>query len=233
PITVIFGGKAAPAYVIAQDIIHLILTLSEWIANDPDVAPYLQVIMIENYNVTAAERIIPAADISEQISLASKEASATSNMKFMLNGAVTLCTIDGANVEIAELVGDDNIYTFGASSDEVVKLYAEGSYNAHAYYLKPGIKLLVDFITSPQFMATGNAERLQRLHDDFTSKDWFMALLDLEEYIQEKELVYSDYEDRKLWLKKSLVNIAMAGKFSSDRTIAEYNDEIWHLEADK
>ncbi|MFR8062684.1 MAG: glycogen/starch/alpha-glucan phosphorylase, partial [Lancefieldella rimae] len=233
PITVIFGGKAAPAYVIAQDIIHLILTLSEWIANDPDVAPYLQVIMIENYNVTAAERIIPAADISEQISLASKEASGTSNMKFMLNGAVTLCTIDGANVEIAELVGDDNIYTFGASSDEVVKLYAEGSYNAHAYYLKPGIKLLVDFITSPQFMATGNAERLQRLHDDFTSKDWFMALLDLEEYIQEKELVYSDYEDRKLWLKKSLVNIAMAGKFSSDRTIAEYNDEIWHLEADK
>lgn len=233
PITVIFGGKAAPAYVIAQDIIHLILTLSEWIANDPDVAPYLQVIMIENYNVTAAERIIPAADISEQISLASKEASGTSNMKFMLNGAVTLCTIDGANVEIAELVGDDNIYTFGASSDEVVKLYAEGSYNAHAYYLKPGIKLLVDFITNPQFMATGNAERLQRLHDDLTSKDWFMTLLDLEEYIQEKELVYSDYEDRKLWLKKSLVNIAMAGKFSSDRTIAEYNDEIWHLEADK
>ena len=188
PLTIIFGGKAAPAYVIAQDIIHLVLTLSKWIAADPDVAPYLQVVMIENYNVTAAEHVIPAADVSEQISLASKEASGTSNMKFMLNGAVTLCTLDGANVEIAELVGDENIYTFGASSHQVEKLYADGSYDAHALYLRPGTKLLVDFITNPAFMATGNAE-----------------------------------------MRKALVNIAHAGAFSSDRTIAQYNDEIWHL----
>lgn len=171
PLTIIFGGKAAPAYVIAQDIIHLVLTLSKWIAADPDVAPYLQVVMIENYNVTAAEHVIPAADVSEQISLASKEASGTSNMKFMLNGAVTLCTLDGANVEIAELVGDENIYTFGASSHQVEKLYADGSYDAHALYLRPGTKLLVNFITNPAFMATGNAERLQRLHDDMANKD--------------------------------------------------------------
>lgn len=229
PITVIFGGKAAPAYTIAQDIIHLILTLSQWIANDPDVSPYLQVIMVENYNVNAAEKLIPAADISEQISLASKEASGTSNMKFMLNGAVTLCTMDGANVEIADLVGQDNIYTFGASSEEVVRLYAENAYRPHDLYLRPGTKLLVDFITNPKFMATGNPERLKRLHDDMANKDWFMALLDLEEYIQVKERVYADYEDRTAWMKKSLVNTAMAGKFSSDRTISQYNDEIWHL----
>lgn len=229
PIAVIFGGKAAPAYTIAQDIIHLILTLSQWIANDPDVSPYLQVIMVENYNVSAAEKLIPAADISEQISLASKEASGTSNMKFMLNGAVTLCTMDGANVEIADLVGQDNIYTFGASSEEVVRLYAENAYRPHDLYLRPGTKLLVDFITSPKFMATGNPERLKRLHDDMANKDWFMALLDLEDYIQVKERVYADYEDRTAWMKKSLVNTAMAGKFSSDRTISQYNDEIWHL----
>ena len=229
PVTIIFGGKAAPAYTIAQDIIHLILTLSQWIANDPDVAPYLQVVMIENYNVTAAERVIPAADISEQISLASKEASGTSNMKFMLNGALTLCTLDGANVEIAELVGDENIYTFGASSKQVEQLYADGSYNAGALYLKPGIKLLVDFITNPAFMATGNAERLQRLHDDIKGKDWFMSLLDIEEYIQTKERVLADYEDRDAWMRKALINIANAGTFSSDRTISQYNDEIWHL----
>lgn len=229
PLTIIFGGKAAPAYVIAQDIIHLVLTLSKWIAADPDVAPYLQVVMIENYNVTAAEHVIPAADVSEQISLASKEASGTSNMKFMLNGAVTLCTLDGANVEIAELVGDENIYTFGASSHQVEKLYADGSYDAHALYLRPGTKLLVDFITNPAFMATGNAERLQRLHDDMTNKDWFMALLDIDEYIQKKEQVLADYEDRASWMRKALVNIAHAGAFSSDRTIAQYNDEIWHL----
>ncbi len=229
PITVVFGGKAAPAYTIAQDIIHLILTLSSWIANDPDVAPYLQVIMIENYNVSAAERVIPAADISEQISLASKEASGTSNMKFMLNGAVTLCTLDGANVEIADLVGEDNIYTFGTSSREVERLYAEGAYDPQAYYHKPGIKLLVDFITNPAFMATGNEERLRRLHDDMAHKDWFMALLDLEEYIQVKERVYADYEDRGAWVRKALVNVAQAGTFSSDRTIAQYNEDIWHL----
>ena len=229
PITVIFGGKAAPAYTIAQDIIHLILTLSQWIANDPDVSPYLQVIMVENYNVSAAEKLIPAADISEQISLASKEASGTSNMKFMLNGAVTLCTMDGANVEIADLVGPDNIYTFGASSEEVVRLYAENAYRPHDLYLRPGTKLLVDFITNPKFMATGSPERLKRLHDDMANKDWFMALLDLEDYIQVKERVYADYEDRTAWMKKSLVNTAMAGKFSSDRTISQYNDEIWHL----
>ena len=229
PLTIIFGGKAAPAYVIAQDIIHLVLTLSKWIAAGPDVAPYLQVVMIENYNVTAAEHVIPAADVSEQISLASKEASGTSNMKFMLNGAVTLCTLDGANVEIAELVGDENIYTFGASSHQVEKLYADGSYDAHALYLRPGTKLLVDFITNPAFMATGNAERLQRLHDDMANKDWFMALLDIDEYIQKKEQVLADYEDRASWMRKALVNIAHAGAFSSDRTIAQYNDEIWHL----
>ena len=229
PVTIIFGGKAAPAYTIAQDIIHLILTLSQWIANDPDVAPYLQVVMIENYNVTAAERVIPAADISEQISLASKEASGTSNMKFMLNGALTLCTLDGANVEIAELVGDENIYTFGASSKQVERLYADGTYNAGALYCKPGIKLLVDFITNPAFMATGNAERLQRLHDDIKDKDWFMALLDIEEYIQTKERVLADYEDQDAWMRKALINIANAGTFSSDRTISQYNDEIWHL----
>ena len=229
PVTIIFGGKAAPAYTIAQDIIHLILTLSQWIANDPDVAPYLQVVMIENYNVTAAEHVIPAADISEQISLASKEASGTSNMKFMLNGALTLCTLDGANVEIAELVGDENIYTFGASSKQVEQLYADGTYNAGALYRKPGIKLLVDFITNPAFMATGNAERLQRLHDDIKGKDWFMALLDIEEYIQTKERVLADYEDQDAWMRKALINIANAGTFSSDRTISQYNDEIWHL----
>lgn len=229
PITIVFGGKAAPAYTIAQDIIHLILTLSTWIANDPDVAPHLQVLMVENYNVTAAEHLIPAADISEQISLASKEASGTSNMKFMLNGAVTLCTLDGANVEIADLVGEGNIYTFGASSEEVERLYAEGSYDARFYYRRPGIKLLVDFMTNPHFMAMGSAERLRRLHDDVAGKDWFMALLDLEEYIQVKEAVYRDFEDRGAWARKELVNIAHAGTFSSDRTIAQYNGDIWHL----
>ena len=229
PITIVFGGKAAPAYVIAQDIIHLILTLSDWVAQDPDVSPYLQVLMVQNYNVTAAEHLIPAADISEQISLASKEASGTSNMKFMLNGAVTLCTLDGANVEIAELVGKDDIYTFGASSQEVERLYAEGSYDAFAHYSRPGVKLLVDFITNPRFMATGDAERLRRLHDDIVHKDWFMALLDLEEYIQLKEQVYRDYEDRHAWIQKALVNVAMAGTFSSDRTIAQYDEDIWHL----
>jgi starch phosphorylase len=233
PITIVFGGKAAPAYTIAQDVIHLIVTLGAWIANDPAVAPYLQVVMVENYDVTVAEHLIPAADVSEQISLASKEASGTSNMKFMLNGAVTLCTLDGANVEIARLVGPGNIYTFGASSERVERLYAEGSYDAHALYLRPATKLLVDFITNPQFMATGCPERLQRLHDDIAWKDWFMALLDLEEFIRVKEDVYADYEDRDAWVRKSLANVAAAGAFSSDRTIRQYNDDIWHLVPDE
>lgn len=233
PITVIFGGKAAPAYVAAQDIIHAILVLSSLIANDADVSPYLQVIMIENYNVTAAEHVIPAADISEQISLASKEASGTSNMKFMLNGAVTVCTVDGANVEIADLVGKENIYAFGASSDEVVSLYEHKGYKAKEFYKKPQIKPLVDFLISPEFISLGNEERLERLHKNLCSKDWFMTLLDLEAYISTKEHVFDDYEDRRAWLQKSLVNIAMAGTFSSDRTIAEYNNEIWHLIPDK
>lgn len=233
PITVIFGGKAAPAYVAAQDIIHAILVLSSLIANDADVSPYLQVIMIENYNVTAAEHVIPAADISEQISLASKEASGTSNMKFMLNGAVTVCTVDGANVEIADLVGKENIYTFGASSDEVVSLYEHKGYKAKEFYKKPQIKPLVDFLISPEFISLGNEERLERLHKNLCSKDWFMTLLDLEAYISTKEHVFDDYEDRRAWLQKSLVNIGMAGTFSSDRTIAEYNNEIWHLTPDK
>ena len=233
PITIVFGGKAAPAYTIAQDVIHLIVTLGAWIANDPAVAPYLQVVMVENYDVTAAEHLIPAADVSEQISLASKEASGTSNMKFMLNGAVTLCTLDGANVEIARLVGPENIYTFGASSEEVERLYAEGSYDAHALYLRPATKLLVDFITNPQFMATGCPDRLRRLHDDIAWKDWFMALLDLEEFIRVKEVVYADYEDRGAWMCKSLANVAAAGAFSSDRTIRQYNDDIWHLVPDE
>ena len=233
PITVIFGGKAAPAYVAAQDIIHAILVLSSLIANDADVSPYLQVIMIENYNVTAAEHVIPAADISEQISLASKEASGTSNMKFMLNGAVTVCTVDGANVEIADLVGKENIYAFGASSDEVVSLYEHKGYKAKEFYKKPQIKPLVDFLISPEFISLGNEERLERLHKNLCSKDWFMTLLDLEAYISTKERVFDDYEDRRAWLQKSLVNIAMAGTFSSDRTIAEYNDEIWRLTPDK
>ena len=233
PITVIFGGKAAPAYVAAQDIIHAILVLSSLIANDADVSPYLQVIMIENYNVTAAEHVIPAADISEQISLASKEASGTSNMKFMLNGAVTVCTVDGANVEIADLVGKENIYAFGASSDEVVSLYEHKGYKAKEFYKKPQIKPLVDFLISPEFISLGNEERLERLHKNLCSKDWFMTLLDLEAYISTKEHVFDDYENRRAWLQKSLVNIAMAGTFSSDRTIAEYNNEIWHLTPDK
>ena len=233
PITVIFGGKAAPAYVAAQDIIHAILVLSSLISNDADVSPYLQVIMIENYNVTAAEHVIPAADISEQISLASKEASGTSNMKFMLNGAVTVCTVDGANVEIADLVGKENIYTFGASSDEVVSLYEHKGYKVKEFYKKPQIKPLVDFLISPEFISLGNEERLERLHKNLRSKDWFMTLLDLEAYISAKEHVFDDYEDRRAWLQKSLVNIAMAGTFSSDRTIAEYNNEIWHLTPDK
>lgn len=229
PITVFFGGKAAPAYTIAQDIIHLILCLSEVIANDPQVAPHLQVVMVENYNVTASSFLIAAGDISEQISLASKEASGTGNMKFMLNGALTLGTMDGANVEIAELVGEDNIYIFGEDSETVIDLYAKSAYKSSEYYVREAIKPLVDFIVSDEVLAVGKAERLERLYNELISKDWFMTLLDLEDYIQVKERMLADYEDRDAWMDKVIVNIAKAGFFSSDRTIAQYEEEVWHL----
>ena len=229
PITVLFGGKAAPAYTIAQDIIHLILCLSEGIANDPQVAPHLQVVMVENYNVTASSFLIAAGDISEQISLASKEASGTGNMKFMLNGALTLGTMDGANVEIAELVGEDNIYIFGEDSETVIDLYAKSAYKSSEYYAREAIKPLVDFIVSDEVLAVGKAERLERLYNELISKDWFMTLLDLEDYIQVKERMLADYEDRDAWMDKVIVNIAKAGFFSSDRTIAQYEEEVWHL----
>jgi starch phosphorylase len=230
PITMIFGAKAAPAYTIAKDIIHLILCLSELTKNDPEVAPYFRVVMAENYNVTYAGKIIPAADISEQISLASKEASGTSNMKFMLNGALTLGTEDGANVEIRDLVGDDNIYIFGEKKDKVIKLYQDAGYVSKEYYEKPEIKRLVDFIVSDEIMkAGGKKEHLERLYKELISKDYFMTLLDLEEYIEIKEKVFADYEDKKTWNRKALINISKAGFFSSDRTIAQYNEEIWKL----
>ena len=230
PITFIFGAKAAPAYVIAKDIIHLILVLSEIINNDPDVNKYMKVIMVENYNVSYAEKLIPACDVSEQISLASKEASGTSNMKFMLNGAVTLGTDDGANVEIHELVGDDNIYIFGAKADEVIKHYKKADYVSKDYYKKsPVIKEAVDFIVSKQCLKVGHKENLERLYNELLNKDWFMTLLDLESYIKKKDEIFADYEDRAKWKKMMLVNIAKAGYFSSDRTIKDYNKDIWHL----
>ncbi|WP_159796993.1 glycogen/starch/alpha-glucan family phosphorylase [Streptococcus halichoeri] len=227
-LTVIFGGKAAPAYVIAQDIIHLILCLSELINNDPEVSPYLNVHLVENYNVTVAEHLIPASDISEQISLASKEASGTGNMKFMLNGALTLGTMDGANVEIAELAGMDNIYTFGQDSDTIIRLYAEGGYvSKHYYDSHPAIKAAVNFIISPDMLKIGNEQRLERLYLELINKDWFMTLIDLEDYIQTKERMLADYEDQDLWMTKVVHNIAKAGFFSSDRTIEQYNQDIW------
>lgn len=230
PITVIFGAKAAPAYTIAKDIIHMILCLQEIIDNDPDVKPYLNVVMVENYNVTLAEKLIPACDISEQISLASKEASGTGNMKFMLNGAVTLGTEDGANVEIHELVGDDNIYIFGASSDEVIAHYQHGDYVAQDYYQNnPVIHEVVDFITGPQMLAVGCEENLYRLKQELAGKDWFMTFLDFEDYVAKKEQAFEDYTDREAWAQKMLVNISKAGYFSSDRTIEEYNRDIWKL----
>lgn len=228
-ITVIFGGKAAPAYIIAQDIIHLILCLSELINNDPEVSKYLNVHLVENYNVTVAEKLIPATDISEQISLASKEASGTGNMKFMLNGALTLGTMDGANVEIAELAGMDNIYTFGKDSDTIIDLYDKAGYVSADYYNgDANIKRAVDFIISDEVKALGNEERLGRLHHELISKDWFMTLIDLAEYIEVKEQVFADYEDQESWNKKVVHNIAKAGFFSSDRTIEQYNEDIWH-----
>ena len=230
PITVIFGAKAAPAYIIAQDIIHLILCLQELINNDPEVSPYLKVVMVENYNVTWAEKLIPACDISEQISLASKEASGTGNMKFMLNGAVTLGTEDGANVEIHDFVGDDNIYIFGDLSETVVERYANGSYCAAQYYNNnPVIKEAVDFITGSELMSIGNKERLERLSNELIGKDWFMTFPDFDAYVKTREQAYADYENRHDWAKKMLVNIAKAGYFSSDRTIEEYNRDIWKL----
>ena len=230
PITFIFGAKAAPAYVIAQDIIHLILVLQEIVNKDPDVAPHMKVVMVENYNVTLAEELIPAADLSEQISLASKEASGTGNMKFMLNGAVTLGTSDGANVEIHELVGDDNIYIFGEKSDAVIAHYANADYKPKKFYRNSKvIKEAVDFIVSEQAMAVGHKENLERLYKELLNKDWFMTLLDLRDYIKVKDRALKDYEDRGKWKRMSLVNIAKAGFFSSDRTIAEYNEDIWKL----
>ena len=231
PITFVFGAKAAPAYTIAKDIIHLILCLSKVIENDPEVSPYLKVVMLENYNVTYAEKIIPAADISEQISLASKEASGTSNMKFMLNGAVTLGTEDGANVEIHELVGDENIYIFGEKSDKVIEHYAKADYSAEKIYdSDTEIAKLVDFIIDKKMFAVGNKKSLIRLYMEIVTKDWFMTLLDIKDYIRVKEQVFNDYEDRQAWSRKMIKNIAMAGFFSSDRTIKQYNDDIWHLD---
>ena len=230
PVTAIFGAKAAPAYVIAKDIIHLILCLQEIINNDPEVSPWLRVVMVENYNVTMAEKLIPACDISEQISLASKEASGTGNMKFMLNGAVTLGTEDGANVEIHECVGDDNIFVFGASSDEVISHYAKADYVARDYYEQnPSIKAAIDFITGEEMLKIGCRENLERLQNELIGKDWFMTLLDFDSYKETKERALQAWTDRKAWAKKALVNIAKAGFFSSDRTIEEYNRDIWHL----
>lgn len=231
PITFIFGAKAAPAYIIAKDIIHAILCLQDIIAKDLIASKYIQVVMVENYNVTNAEKLIPACDFSEQISLASKEASGTGNMKFMLNGAITIGTEDGANVEIHELVGDDNIYIFGESSDDVIAHYNNNDYDAGKYYNNDEIiKNAVDFLISEEMTSIGQAENLHRLHHELISKDWFMSLLDLKAYIQTKDQAYNDYEDRLAWAKKSLINIANAGYFSSDRTIAEYNNDIWHLD---
>lgn len=230
PLTMIFGAKAAPAYTIAKDIIHLILCLQQLIDNDPQVSPYMKIVMVENYNVTKAEKLIPACDISEQISLASKEASGTGNMKFMLNGAVTLGTEDGANVEIHQLVGDDNIYIFGETSEKIIKLYETGEYcSKDIYENDPLVEELVDFIISKDLIRIGDPVNLGRLYKEIVGKDWFMALLDVKDYIRTKEQMLSDYEDEKAWEKKMLVNIAKAGFFSSDRTIAEYNRDIWHL----
>ncbi len=232
PITCFFGAKAAPAYIIAKDIIHAILCLQQIINNDPEVSPYLKVFMVENYNVTLAEKLFPAANISEQISLASKEASGTGNMKFMLNGAITLGTSDGANVEIAELVGDENIYVFGEDSQTVIDRYERGDYCSKDYYDKDAdLKKAVDFLVSDEMMKAGSKENLERLYNELLNKDWFMTFPDFEDYCKTKEKAYADYEDKKAWAKKMLVNISKAGFFSSDRTIKQYNDEICHLEA--
>jgi starch phosphorylase len=233
PITVFFGAKAAPAYVIAKDIIHAILAFGKIVNNDPDVSPYLKVIMLRNYNVSMAEKLIPASDISEQISLASKEASGTGNMKFMLNGAVTLGTMDGANVEIAQLVGEDNIFTFGQSSEEVIGHYEKGDYVSRDWYKKDKrLAEAVDFLISKEMVETGDKKLLKQLYDELLGKDWFMTFPDFRSYCKAKDDALAAYEDRKSWAKKMVVNIAKAGYFSSDRTIAQYNEDIWHLERD-
>lgn len=229
PITLIFGAKAAPAYTIAKDIIHLILCLQELIQNDPEVSPYLRVVMVENYNVTQAEKLIPACDISEQISLASKEASGTGNMKFMLNGAVTLGTEDGANVEIHELVGDDNIYAFGEDSDTVIARYKNGYCSRDYYEWNKDLKKAVNFIIGKKLLKIGSRKHLLNLYNELIAKDWFMTFPDFNAYIETKERAYADYEDSRAWAQKMLVNIAKAGYFSSDRTIEEYNRDIWKL----
>ncbi|MCL1963469.1 MAG: glycogen/starch/alpha-glucan phosphorylase, partial [Firmicutes bacterium] len=230
PLTMIFGGKAAPAYEMAKDIIHLILCLQRLVMEDPQVSPWLQVFMVENYNVTLAEKLIPACDISEQISLASKEASGTGNMKFMLNGAVTLGTLDGANVEIHDLVGDDNIFLFGATSDEVIDLYRTGAYNPGRIYRGDSrVEAVVDFIVGPELRAIGDTQSLLRVYKELVSRDGFMALLDAADYMEVKDWALLAYEDRRAWSRKMLVNTAKAGYFSSDRAIAEYNEGIWRL----
>lgn len=230
PVTFIFGAKAAPAYIIAKDIIHLLLTLQRLINSDPEVSRHMRVVMVENYNVSAAEKLIPACDISEQISLASKEASGTGNMKLMLNGAVTLGTMDGANVEIRELVGEENIYIFGKSSGEVIDAYAKGSYNAGELYSRnETLRKCVDFIIGNELLSIGSGESLYRLHHELVSKDWFMTFPDFDDYVKTKERMLSDYTDRGSWAEKMIVNIAKAGYFSSDRTISEYNNDIWKL----
>ena len=232
PVSFIFGAKAAPAYIIAQDIIHLLLVLQEIINHDPEVSPYMKVVMVENYNVSYAEKLIPACDVSEQISLASKEASGTGNMKFMLNGAVTLGTSDGANVEINDLVGDDNIYIFGEKADAVIEHYKNADYVSKDLYKKDKvIKEAVDFIIGKEALAVGQKENLKRLHKELINKDWFMTLLDLRAYIETKDKMFEDYQDQDKWKRMMLVNIAKAGFFSSDRTIAEYNRDIWKLTA--
>lgn len=229
PLVFFFGSKAAPAYVIAKDIIHALLTLEEIIQKDPLVSKYLQVIFVEDYNVTKAEYLIPACDVSEQISLASKEASGTGNMKLMLNGALTIGTMDGANVEIAELVGQENIYIFGEDSDTIIEHYKNHSYISKEYYKKPVIKEAVDFLQSDLMMKYGNKVNLDRLFNEIISKDWFMTLIDLEDYIRVKDQMFSDYEDRLNWARMMLVNISKAGFFSSDRTIEDYNRDIWEI----
>ena len=230
PITCIFGGKAAPAYTTAKNVIHLLKCLQDLIENDPVVSKHLKVVMVTNYNVSYAEKLIPACEVSEQISLASKEASGTGNMKFMLNGAITLGTIDGANVEIREQVGDENIFTFGESSNQVINHYNNHDYVAKHYYEKANIKRLVDFITDPSLVKYGDLKALTDLQNELINKDWFMTFLDLEAYINTKEYVFSRYEDRLSWRKMMCVNIAKAGFFSSDRTILDYNKEIWNLD---
>jgi starch phosphorylase len=233
PVTVFFGAKAAPAYVTAKDIIHAILTFSSIVNNDPEVSPYLKVVMLRNYNVSMAEKLIPASDISEQISLASKEASGTGNMKFMLNGAVTLGTMDGANVEIAELVGEDNIFTFGQSSEEVIEHYKNADYVAKNWYKKDKrLAAAVDFLVSEEMLEAGDRKLLKQLYDELLGRDWFMTFPDFESYCKTKDKALAAYEDRMSWAKKMAVNIAKAGYFSSDRTIDQYNNDIWHLEKD-